>query len=34
MGRALAGALRQDGSFDGDGWHRAREGFRSFVVED
>jgi protoporphyrinogen oxidase len=34
MGRALAGALRPDGSFDDAAWHRAREGFRSFVVED
>lgn len=34
MGRALAGALRLDGSFDDDAWRRAREGFRSFVVED
>jgi protoporphyrinogen oxidase len=34
MGRSLAAQLRPDGSFDGDGWRRERDGFRAFVVED
>jgi protoporphyrinogen oxidase len=34
MGWAAADALRRDGSFDRDAWQTARDGFRSFVVED
>jgi protoporphyrinogen oxidase len=34
MGRALAGCLRADGTFDEPAWRRERAGFRRFVVED
>lgn len=34
MGRALAGCLQPDGSFDEPAWRRLREAFRGFVVED
>ncbi len=34
MGWAAAEALRPDGTFDRTAWHSARDGFRSFVVED
>jgi hypothetical protein len=34
MGWAAADALRPDGAFDRAGWRAARDGFRSFVVED
>lgn len=34
MGEAAAASLRRDGSFDTGAWHRARDGFRSHVVED
>jgi protoporphyrinogen oxidase len=34
MGWAAADALRSDGAFDHAAWRVAREGFRSFVVED
>ena len=34
MGWAAADALRPDGTFDGVAWRAARDGFRSFVVED
>ena len=34
MGAAAAAALRPDGSFDTTAWERARDGFRSHVVED
>ena len=31
---AAADALRPDGTFDHAAWRAARDGFRSFVVED
>jgi protoporphyrinogen oxidase len=34
MGEAAAASLRGDGSFDVAAWRRARDGFRSHVVED
>lgn len=34
MGTAAAAALGADGSFDEEAWRRARDGFRSHVVED
>ncbi len=34
MGRAISMAIRSDGTVDRDAWNRAREGFRSHVVED
>jgi protoporphyrinogen oxidase len=34
MGWAAAAALRPDGTFDWAAWQAARDGFRSFVVED
>jgi protoporphyrinogen oxidase len=34
MGWAAADALRPDGTFDRAAWQAARDGFRSFVVED
>jgi protoporphyrinogen oxidase len=34
MGWAAADALRADGTFDHSAWRAARDGFRSFVVED
>jgi protoporphyrinogen oxidase len=34
MGWAAADALRPDGTLDGQRWRAARDGFRSFVVED
>jgi protoporphyrinogen oxidase len=34
MGWAAADALRADGTFDHTAWRAARDGFRSFVVED
>jgi protoporphyrinogen oxidase len=34
MGWAAADALRPDGTFDTATWRAARDGFRSFVVED
>jgi protoporphyrinogen oxidase len=34
MGRAAAASLEPDGSFDRAAWNRARESFRSHVVED
>jgi hypothetical protein len=34
MGWAAADALGPDGGFDADAWATARDGFRSFVVED
>jgi protoporphyrinogen oxidase len=34
MGWAAAEALRPDGTFDAAAWRSARDGFRSFVVED
>lgn len=34
MGKASAGAVRADGSIDRNAWRRAREQFRSHVVED
>jgi len=34
MGAAAAAALRPDGTFDDAAWRRARDGFRTHVVED
>jgi protoporphyrinogen oxidase len=34
MGWAAADALRADGTLEATAWHRARDGFRSYVVED
>jgi hypothetical protein len=34
MGWAAAAALGPDGRFDQAAWQAARDGFRSFVVED
>ena len=34
MGWAAADALRPDGTLDVGRWRAARDGFRSFVVED